>query len=142
MSNLLFCQWSLTDESLSHTQRRHRFYSLMIFMCFIKIHKVNSSKYEWSLDMLTVIFDSWIFITNTKGTKRFYSWMNMHVFYQNPQGEIIKVWMVFRFVDSDIWQLNLHLKHKRDTKVLFMKSIHMFFQNLPCEIFKLWMVFE
>ena len=54
MSNLLFCQWSLTDESLSHTQRRHRFYSLMIFMCFIKIHKVKSSKYEWSLDLLTV----------------------------------------------------------------------------------------
>ena len=74
MSNLLFCQWSLTEESLSHTQRRHRFYSLMIFMCFIKIHKVKSSKYEWSLDLLTVIFDSWIFITNTKGTQMFYSW--------------------------------------------------------------------
>ena len=74
MSNLLFCQWSLTDESLSHTQRRHRFYSLMIFMCFIKIHKVKSSKYEWSLDLLTVIFDSWISISNTKGTQRFYSW--------------------------------------------------------------------
>ena len=91
-------------------------------MCFIKIHKVNSSKYEWSLDLLTVIFDSWIFITNTKGTKRFYSWMNMHVFYQNPQGEIIKVWMVFRFVDSDFWLLNLYHKvnNKSDTKVLFL----------------------
>ena len=108
-------QWSLTDESLSHTQRRHRFYSLMIFMCFIKVHKVNCSKYEWSLDWLPVIFDSWIFITNKKETKSFYSWMNIHVFYQNPQGEIFKVWMVFRFVDSDIWQLNLYHNHKSDT---------------------------
>ena len=74
-----------------------------------------------------MIFDSWIFITNKKGTKRFYSWMNIHVFYQNPQGELFKVWMVFRFVDRDIWQLNLYHKHKRDTKVLFMKNIHMFF---------------
>ena len=105
-------------------------------MCFIKIHKVNSSKYEWSLDMLTVIFDSWIFITNKKETKSFYSWMNIHVFYQNPQGEIFREWMVFRFVDSDIWQLNLCHKQKRAKKVLFMKSIHMFFQNLPGEIFK------
>ena len=45
-----------------------------IFMCFIRIHKVKSSKYEWSLDLLTVIFDSWISISNTKGTQRFYSW--------------------------------------------------------------------
>ena len=135
MSNLLFCQWSLTDESLSHTQRRHRFYSLMIFMCFIKIHKVKSSKYEWSLDLLTVIFDSWIFITITKGIQVLFL-NDIHVLYQNPQGELFKVWMVFRFVDSDIWLLNLYHKHKRDTNVLFMKSIHMFFQNLPCEIFK------
>ena len=129
-------QWSLTDESLSHTQRGHRFYSLMIFMYFIKVHKVNCSKYEWSLDWLPVIFDSWIFITNKKETKSFYSWMNIHVFYQNPQGEIFREWMVFRFVDSDIWQLNLCHKQKRAKKVLFMKSIHMFFQNLPGEIFK------
>ena len=62
--------------------------------------------------------------------------MNIHVFYQNPQGEIFREWMVFRFVDSDIWQLNLCHKQKRAKKVLFMKSIHMFFQNLPGEIFK------
>ena len=55
------------------------------------------------------------------------SWLNIHVFYQNPQGEIFKVWMVFRFVGSDLWQLNLYHKHKRDTNVLFMKNIHMFF---------------
>ena len=46
----------------------------MILMCFIKIHKINSSKYACSLDLLAVIFDSWIFITNTKGAQRFYSW--------------------------------------------------------------------
>ena len=45
--------------------------------------------------------------------------MYIHVFYQNPQGELFKVWMVFRFVDSDLWQLNLYHKHKRYTKVLF-----------------------
>ena len=109
-------------------------------MCLIKIHKVNSSKYVCSLDLLTVIFDVWIFFTNTKGTERFHSWMNFHVFYQNPQGEISKVWMVFRFVDSGIRQLNLCHKQKRDRKVLSMKSINMFFLNLPGEIFKVWKV--
>ena len=165
MSNLLFCQWSLTDESLSHTQRGHRFYSLMIFLCFIKIHKVNSSKYEWCLDLLTEIFDSWIFITNTEETQTlewificfirihkanspkyewsldfmtmmFDSWIfityikgtqvlflnDIHVLYQNPQGELFKVWMVFRYVDSDIWQLNLYHKHKRDKNVLLLNE--------------------
>ena len=62
-------KWCMTVESLSHTQRGYWFYSLMIFICFIKIHKVNSSKYEWSLDLLTVIIDSWIFTTNTEWTK-------------------------------------------------------------------------
>ena len=85
--------------------------------------------------MLTVIFDSWIFITNTEGTQVLF-FDDTHVLYQDPQGEIFKVWMVFRFVDSDIWQLNLCHKQKRAKKVLFMKSIHMFFQNLPGEIFK------
>ena len=45
--------------------------------------------------------------------------MYIHVFYQNLHGELFKVWMVFRFVDSDLWQLNLYHKHKRYTKVLF-----------------------
>ena len=27
-------------------------------MCFIKIHKVNSSKYEWSLDLLSLTVKS------------------------------------------------------------------------------------
>ena len=139
----------------------------MIFMCFIKIHKVNSSKYEWSLDLLTVIFDCWIFITNTKGTQMFYSWKvficffkiyhvkssnyewslnklavifdrwifitytkgtqvlffnDIHVLYQSPQGELFKVWMVFRLVASDIWQLNLYHKQKRDKKFLLMNE--------------------
>ena len=66
-------------------------------MCFIKIHKENSSKvpkYEWSLDLLTVIFDCWIFITKSiiKVTQRCYSWLNIHVFYQNPQGELFNEW--------------------------------------------------
>ena len=156
----------------------------MIFMCFIKIHKVNSPKYEWSLDLLTVIFDCWIFITNTKGTQMFYSWKvficffkiyqvkssnyewslnklavifdrwifitytkgtqvlffnDIHVLYQNPQGELFKVWMVFKYVGgdllqlfkvwmvfrlvaSDIWQLNLYHKQKRDKKFLLMNE--------------------
>ena len=37
------------------------------------------STYEWSLDLLTVIFDRWIFNTNTKGTQRLPSWMNMNL---------------------------------------------------------------
>ena len=81
------------------------------------------------------MFDSWIFITYIKGTQVLFL-NDIHVLYQNPQGELFKVWMVFRFVDSDIWQLNLCHKQKRAKKVLFMKSIHMFFQNLPGEIFK------
>ena len=113
----------------------------MIFKCFIKIHKVKSSKYEWSLNMLAVIFYRWIFIKYTKGTHVLF-FDDTHVLYQDPQGEIFKVRMVFRFVHCDIWQLKLYDKHKRDTKVLFMKSIHVFFQNLPGEIFKVWMVFK
>ena len=57
------------------TQKGQKGFTLeWICMCFIRIHKVKSSKYEWSLDLLTVIFDSWISISNTKGTQRFYSW--------------------------------------------------------------------
>ena len=29
-----------------------------IFLCFIRIHKVKSSKYEWSLDFMTIKYDS------------------------------------------------------------------------------------
>ena len=109
-------QGSLTVESLSQTQKELKGFIIeWIFMCFIKIHKVKSSKYEWLLDVLAVIFDSWIFITNTKGTHRFYSWMNIHVLFQNSQGELFRIWVAFRCVGSDLWQLNLYHKHKRDT---------------------------
>ena len=145
-------KWCMTVESLSHTQRGYWFYSLMIFICFIKIHKVNSSKYEWSLDLLTVIIDSWIFTTNTewtktlkwifmcfieihkvksskyecsldlltvifdswisvtnkKGTQRFYSWKVFICFFKNLPGEILELWKVFKYVGSDIWQMNIH----------------------------------
>ena len=92
-----------------------------IFICFIRIHKANSPKYEWSLDFMTMMFDSWIFITYIKGTQVLFL-NDIHVLYQNPQGELFKVWMVFRYVDSDIWQLNLYHKHKRDKKVLLLNE--------------------
>ena len=133
-----------------------------IFMCFIRIHKVKSSKYEWCLDLLTEIFDSWIFITNTEETQtlewifmcfirihkanspkyewswdfiNWISWMmfdswifiayikgtqvlflnDIHVLYQNPQGELFKVWMVFKYVGSDLLQMIFYHIHKGDT---------------------------
>ena len=107
-----------------------------IFICFIRIHKANSPKYEWSLDFMTMMFDSWIFITYIKGTQVLFL-NDIHVLYQNPQGELFKVWMVFRYVDSDIWQLNLYHKHKRDKK-----DMHVFYQNPQGEIIKVWMVFR
>ena len=55
-----------------------------------------------------------------KETQRFYSGMNIHVLYQNPQSKLFKVWMVFRFVDSDFWLLNHIVNNKSDTKVLFL----------------------
>ena len=72
--------WLLTTIVELNIYHKHKGFILeWIFMCFIKIHKVNSSKYEWSLDLLTVVFDRWIFITNTKGTQRFPSWINMNL---------------------------------------------------------------
>ena len=56
-----------------------------IQMCFINIHKVNSSKYVWPLDVLTEIFESGSFITNTTGKKVLFFNEYSNVFYQNPQ---------------------------------------------------------
>ena len=70
--------------------------------------------------------------------------MNIHVLYQNPQGELSKVWMVFRFVDSDFWLLNLY--HKDKIKVTqrgySWLNIHVFYQNPQGELFKVWMIFR
>ena len=63
-------QRSLRVEALLQTLQAKRFYfSMNIQMCFIKINKVNSLNYEWSLDVLTEIFESWSFIANTKDQK-------------------------------------------------------------------------
>ena len=56
-----------------------------IQMCFINIHKVNSSKYVWPLDVLTEIFESGRFITNTTGKKVLFFNEYSNVFYQNSQ---------------------------------------------------------
>ena len=55
--------------------------------------------------------------------------MNIHVLYQNPQGELFKVWMIFRFVDSDLWQMNLYHKHKRDTEISVLNEYEF---NMNC----------
>ena len=110
-------------------------------MCFIRIHKVNSSKYEWSLDLLTVIFDSWIFITNKKWQKVFtLEWIFMYFIRIHQVKSSENEWSLdLLTVIFDNWICH---KQKRDKKVLSMKSIHMFFQNLPGEIFKVWKVFK
>ena len=66
-----------------------------IQMCFIKIHKVNSSKYEWPLDVLTEIFENWSFIANTTDKKVLFLNEYSNVFYQNPRSDIFKVWVAF-----------------------------------------------
>ena len=78
---------------------------------------------------------NWIFITDIKGTWRCYSWLNIHLFYQNPQGELFKVWMIFRFVNSDLWQMNLYHKHKRDTEISVLNEYE-FNMNCCCTFFK------
>ena len=70
--------------------------------------------------------------------------MNIHVLYQNPQGELFKVWMVFRFVDSDFWLLNLYhkVKIKVTQRCYSWLNIHVFYQNPQGELFKVWMIFR
>ena len=85
------------------------------------MHNMNSSNYEWSLDLLNLYHK-----VKIKVTQRCYSWLNIHVFYQNPQGE---VWMIFRFVDSDLWQMNLYHKHKRDTEISVLNEYEF---NMNC----------
>ena len=64
-----------------------------------------------------------------KVTQRCYSWLNIYVFYHNPQGELFKVWMIFRFVDSDLWKMNLYHKHKRDTEISVLNEYEF---NMNC----------
>ena len=72
---LRFVDSDIWQLNLYHKQKRDKKFLLCVFtLCFIRIHKVKSSENEWSLDLLTVIFDSWISVTNKKGPKRSYSW--------------------------------------------------------------------
>ena len=73
--------------------------SLTILNLYHKHKKGNSSKYE-----LTVIFDSWIFNTTSKknGHKAvILDWIFMC--FIKIQGELFKIWTVFRFVVFDCW---------------------------------------
>ena len=81
-------------ESLSQTQKAELFKQWTVFRF------VDNDL--WLLNLYLKI----------KGTQMYYSWFNIHVFYQNSQGELFKIWTVFRFVDSDLWLLNLYHKHK------------------------------
>ena len=59
-------QRSLRVEALLQILQPKKFYPWMnIQMCFIKIRKAKSSRYEWPLDVLTDIFESWSFIAKT-----------------------------------------------------------------------------
>ena len=76
-----------------------------IFKC------VLSKPIKWNLKgmnglyvaVLTEIFQSYNFITNTTCKKVLFLNEYSNVFYQNPQREIFKVWMIFRCVNSRVW---------------------------------------
>ena len=66
------------------------------------------------------------------------------IVYQISQGQLFKIWMVFRCIDSDLWQLNLDhkLKIKGTQRCYSWMYIHVFYQNPQGELFKVWMVFR
>ena len=86
-----------------------------------KIYWIGKCPYVWKKSILldtlylveytTEIFESWSFIANTTGKKVLSLNEYSKVFYQNPQSELFKVWMAFRCVDRDLWELKLYCKY-------------------------------
>jgi hypothetical protein len=89
-------QRSLRVEALLQTLQA----KMNIQMCFIKIHKLKSSKYEWPLDVLKEIFESWSSIANT---------------YYRQKGfvlELIFKCVLSKFVDFDKTHLDIYSRIK------------------------------
>ena len=66
------CWIFITKSIIKVTQRCYSWLNIHVFYQNPPGELFN----KWSLDLLTVIFDRWIFITHTKGTQRFPFWMN------------------------------------------------------------------
>ena len=135
MNGLEICwQWYLTVESLSQTQKGQKGFTLeWICMCFIRIHKVKSSKYEWSLDLLTVIFDSWISISNTKGTQRFYSWKVFICFikiYHVKSSNMNGLWISWQWSLTDESLSHTQRGHRFYSLIIFMCFIKIYRWNI------------
>ena len=77
-------------------------------ICVKKNHNIG---YLHLVQYKTEIFESWSFIANTTAKKVLSLNEYSKVFYQNPQSELFKVWMAFRCVDRDLWELKLYCKY-------------------------------